>query len=172
VTRLQKCLTEQVAGWATLGHAAIMERFVLRNGRAYTPRLRIGRAGRPKQCYANAAKCALRGRGTYVEGFVMRPEIGWPIQHAWVSINGDDAMDPTLDAFNAEYFGVAFGHKVLCRELQRNGVYGMIDTGTGLNMRLMFEIDPELEGIVQAIRKGKSHETGTNEKAEQRGVAR
>jgi hypothetical protein len=152
---IKQDLTERVENWAMLGHPSLLERFVLRNGKAYTPGKRIGHKRTPKECYANAANFVLRRStkkpATYVEGFVISNKLPIPILHAWVSMSGDDAMDLTLDAENYQYFGVAFDTDTLRKEVIRNGVYGLLDTGLGLNWKLMFKVDPELDAICKAV---------------------
>lgn len=145
-------LVQMVSAWERLGRPAMLERFVLRNGKAYTPRNRIGRKGKAKECFSNAAQHVLqKAGGTYVEGFVIRKDFPLPLLHAWLTFHGDDAMDPTLDAKNYEYYGVAFDALTLIRELVRNKHYGLLDTGLGLNARLIFEIDPGLKEIYNRI---------------------
>jgi hypothetical protein len=59
-----------------------------------------------KQCFWNAADAAMRGRGTYVEGFVVTPDDWWPFHHAWLTLDGQHAIDQTLpDAPKCHYFG-------------------------------------------------------------------
>jgi hypothetical protein len=152
---LRDSLAESVANWERLGHPALLERFVLRNGKAYTPRKRIGRKRKAKECFSNATQAVWDRGGTYVEGFVARNDFWLPLLHAWVTIDGSDAMDPTLDAKNYQYYGVEFSNRVLNRELVRNKHYGLLDTGLMLNMKLMFEIDPELEEICTRIKSNR-----------------
>jgi hypothetical protein len=61
-------------------------------------------------------------------------------------------MDPTLDAAEYDYFGVAFDRMSMIEETARNRFFGLLDTGLGLNVRLMFELDPELKAIVEAVK--------------------
>jgi hypothetical protein len=161
VTTLKEYLTQEIANWETIGHPALLQRFVLRNGKPYTPRKRIGRRGTPKECFANAAKIVVRkprpdhvltGWG-YVEGFaVHRTEPIMAFHHAWVTTDRNDAMDPTLDAEQYEYFGVEFELEVLMQQIRRNRVYGLLDPGMGLNYQLMFEVDPQLEAVIKKVR--------------------
>ena len=149
---LQEILTEQVEGWATLGHPALLDRFILRNGKAFAPGNRIGRKGAPKECYGNATKFVFRHHDAkYVEGFVINKELPIPIHHAWVTFDGKTVMDPTLDAEKYEYFGVEFDTSTLRKETVKLGVYGILDPGLGFNTDLMFKIDPELKTICEAV---------------------
>lgn len=161
---IREMLESTVATWEKLGHPALLERFVLRNGRLFEPtKRRLGRPGPPKNCYQNATNLVLRERQRrpiplYVEGFTVIKDLPvLAIQHSWVSMTGEDAMDPTLNAANHEYFGVAFSLTQLVREITKNKVYGLLDLGLGLNTKLMFSIDPPLEAICREVvsnRKG------------------
>jgi hypothetical protein len=155
---IRELLAETISDWERLGHPALMERFVLRNGKLYTPRKRVGRRGKPKECYCNSTHFVIReqwksypyGHPTYVEGFTIG-DIPFAIAHAWVTMTGADAMDPTLESSTHQYFGVAFPTDVLLREIKKNRVYGILDTGVGLNHELIFAIDPELRDICNAV---------------------
>ncbi len=155
---IEDYLTETMTTWEQMKNPSLLERFVLRNGKQYKPRRRIGRRRKANECYGNATNFVLGKEGVYVEGFAIhakRPIIAF--HHAWVTINGDDAMDPTLDARDYEYFGVAFDKETLCDEIINNGVYGLLDPGMGINWRFMFKIDPELREIAERIIGRKLH---------------
>ena len=148
---LHENLTDRMTQWERLGHPALLDRFVLRNGKPYTGRKRIGRKKAAKQCFMNAAHAVFQNPDwTYVEGFVTIPEMAWPIHHAWVTTDGTDAMDPTLDTAGREYYGVAFDTTTLRRELVKNKVYGLLDTGV-FNTDLMFKVDPGLEQVLETM---------------------
>ena len=150
---IREYLASHVAAWERMGHPDLLERFVLRNGKEFKPGKRKGHKRRAKECFSNAVRSMERYGGTYVEGFAIAKDM--PIiafNHAWVTYDGETAMDPTLDAAEYEYLGIPFGHDVLWRELRKNKVYGLLDTGVRLNHELMFEIDPELKGICETIK--------------------
>ena len=155
---LRESLTGMMESWARLGHPAPLERFVLRHGKAFTPGKRVGRKGKAGLCFMNAAKAVFKHEfaenpPTYVEGYVTSKKMGFfPIHHAWVTFDGKTAMDPTLNADDYEYFGVEIGTAALRTELVRNKVYGIFDTGYGMNTKWMFKFDPELEGIVRDVK--------------------
>lgn len=136
----------------------MLERFVLRNGKEFKPRKRIGRKGKAGLCYMNAAHAVFKHEFTgkpmtYVEGFVINKKMAFiPIHHAWVTTDGTDAMDPTLNAEEYEYFGVEIKTSELRKELVRNKVYGILDTGYGMNHEFMFKVDPGLEAEVKAVK--------------------
>jgi hypothetical protein len=147
-------LKELVDNWAVLGHPALLENFVLRNGKEFTPRKRIGRKRMMKECFKNAQEFVWENpETTYVEGWVVNSSLPFPIHHAWVTVTGKDAMDPTLDAKGHEYFGIAFNTRITHSQMLKNKVYGILDPGHGLNYELMFELDPELKTICERIRE-------------------
>lgn len=114
---LQEALREKVARYAV----APVERALLAHGRLFTgipkpkgfPRYRA-----PKQCYRNAGLIAIydeRERGyRYVEGFAYDPDFDFLFQHAWVTLDGEHAIDPTLPFDSKQlYFGLEIPTKVL-----------------------------------------------------------
>lgn len=150
---LHEMLVQQSESWARLGHPDMLTRFITRNGKAYTPAKRIGRKKKAGQCFMNAAHFVFSHEGaTYVEGYVISKTLPFPIHHAWVTMNGTDAVDNTLDAEKYEYFGVPINKDTLRKELVRNKVYGILDTGLGFNTTLMFKLDHELETICKNVK--------------------
>ena len=103
-------------------------------------------------CFSNSTEFVVRKRqGTYVEGYALSKKFPiMPIHHAWVTMDGNDAMDLTLNAEDYEYFGVTFDNDTLWAELRKLKRYGILDTGFGLNHELMFRLDPELEANLHA----------------------
>lgn len=141
-------IKQEVNSWSALGVPALMQQFVLRNGTAYQPTSRLGSKLPSKACFENAAKLALDGVGTYVEGYAFGPRLPLVIHHAWVEID-DRAMDPTWeDPMSCQYFGVAFNTEFLREELLRNRVYGLLDIGGGINLDLFLKIDPDFKEFV------------------------
>jgi hypothetical protein len=148
-------LNDEIKSWELIGTPSLMQRFVVRNGRPFTPTKRIGRKRKARMCFMNSTHFALDNCvSTYVEGYALSKKLPvMPIPHAWVTMDGTDAMDLTLDAEGYEYFGVVFERDVLRRELLKLRHYGLLDTGFGINHELMFQMDPELEGICNAIKE-------------------
>jgi hypothetical protein len=73
----------------------------------------------------NAADAAMRGRGTYCEGFVVTPDDWWPFHHAWLTLDGQHAIDQTLpDAPKCHYFGIPFPVKAVEDAIGRRGYCG------------------------------------------------
>ncbi len=152
---IQQALETQVACFAGIGHPDLLARFILRNGT-----LREG-AERPthipkmkdKECFCNATHLALENSRTlrYVEGYALS-SIGMPVHHAWCETRSGVVVDPTWrDPALCSYMGVRLDTKQLLRWMNTLGVYGVLDTGTGLNSVFMFQKDPELEATVMAI---------------------
>jgi hypothetical protein len=76
-----------------------------------------------KQCFWNAADAAMEGRGTYVEGFVITPaDSSWPIHHAWLTLDGQHAIDQTYpNAPKCYYFGIPFSAKAVGKAIVKRG---------------------------------------------------
>jgi hypothetical protein len=133
-------LEREIEAWrhpsSTVAHLA-----VVRYGRPYVgvERPRGYRQRARKQCFRNAGLLAFDDRGTYVEGFVL-PIGGTKIHHAWVSLDGVHAIDPTLpNASACRYFGIPFPVSALKRVLQERRYWGPIlstDFDIGELMRL------------------------------------
>jgi hypothetical protein len=151
---LQEMLTNEVLNWEMVGHHALLQRFVLRQGKPYH---NDGRKPletmEQKECFRNATLYSRMHGGEYVEGYVMRPDLPILIHHAWVATSDGHAVDPTLrNNGDAQYFGVPFDRELVVHTTMRQGFYGMLDTGLGLNTKLMFGIDPGLEAIVKNVK--------------------
>jgi hypothetical protein len=81
-----------------------------------------------KNCFMNAMRLATNDfdvRGTYVEGYAMAPS-GWPVHHAWVTLDGTNAVDTTWRSAAEEchYFGIPFAEDVLTRFMIRHRCWG------------------------------------------------
>lgn len=155
VTCIKAMLEQTVSTWETLGHPAVMERFVLRNGTVFkgNPLPRPFKQGRVKECYSNSASAALRNsRLTYYEGFGVSDDLPIAMSHAWCML-GNKVIDLTWRRpTTRHYMGVPVSLEVLTQELLRNGVYGILDLGYHINTRFMFSVDPALEEIVMNVR--------------------
>jgi hypothetical protein len=142
---LQQMLVDSAATWRKVGHFALIEEFVLANGRAFPRRHKPYNLGPIKRCFENASLLALHRDFTYCEGFVWKPKLLMAIHHAWVINKRGQIIDSTMrDQKNAQYFGVEFSDDVLRTELVRNGVYGLLDHGRGYNIELMKRLNPAL----------------------------
>lgn len=144
-------LTQMVDMLASIGQPALLERFVLRNGKVFTkgPRGKLPMMT-PKQCFANATESRRRA-GPYVEGFVMRSGLPIPVHHAWNARDGQAVdltlrppLDPKFDGL--EYLGVELTDEQVDEALRQTGYYGALLGPAGqFNTRLMFAIDPSLK---------------------------
>ena len=125
---------------AVFKHSMLHDRFLLRNGREFFPRRRIGRRATAKACFQNAYRFVMsHPEATYVEGYVFS-KIPM-IHHAWVTISGDDAMDPTLNSNECRYFGVAFTKEQVEKYTTMSGRYDLF--GPAWQTGLYADIDPE-----------------------------
>lgn len=149
---LKEVLEATIKAWEQLGVRALMERFVVRNGTLRRGSLFNGKRGTPKECFSNAVDLSLSNGLTYVEGYAMRPAMGIPIHHAWCEDEEGRVFDPTwADAGDCQYLGVSFTQSALFAEMRKHEVYGVLDTGRGINTEFMFRYDPELAQIVEAL---------------------
>lgn len=155
---LRDRIEAEVAGYARLGHPALMQRFILRRG-ILSPGAPlppgVGR-GQKKSCFKNAARLSQSDLSlTYVEGYV-HTDLPILIHHAWCVTGDGTVIDTTLDdPEDAHYFGVPFTFGQLAYEMNRTGVYGLLDTGSGVNHDMIFRLDPELKQIVEEIRRAR-----------------
>lgn len=63
-------------------------------------------AGAPGFCYWNCQRLAIASDTlTYVEGYALHADVGFPIAHAWLLDGGGYAIDPTWETPGC-YFGV------------------------------------------------------------------
>jgi hypothetical protein len=79
----------------------------------------------------NAGDLALRGHGTYVEGFPLCPDGGAPVHHAWLTLDGTNAVDVTWrnSARDCHYFGIPFSITVLEHFMRRTKSWGPLLAG-------------------------------------------
>lgn len=150
-------LERLVESFAELGHPASLERFTLRNGRAYERGPTLGARTDQGQCFRNATLYALEhSQARYVEGFAWTEELIFPIHHAWVEIDGK-AMDATWDETETVYVGVAFDTDAVSKRIQRTGYYGLFVPGDFIDIDFLCEIDPGLRDIIEDFKKSSPH---------------
>ena len=112
-------------------------RFVSANGAVYVPAPlpRGVRRRKPGGCFESCAKFVLRQKGDefrYVEGFAMRPSLGIPVPHAWLTRDGK-AFDITWrdlqggDGLDCLYCGVEFDTQAVDTIVHSRGYYGLLD---------------------------------------------
>jgi hypothetical protein len=98
------------------------ERLVLEYGRPFNgiPRPKGYRQRSQKRCFANAQILADTDRGIYCEGFAIAPESGPAFQHGWITLDGANAIDVTLQAAHeVKYFGIPFEHEPLKKLIRK-----------------------------------------------------
>ncbi len=142
---IKERIQQEIEMFSRVGHSALMQRFILKHGLPFTEHTKV-ELGTQKECFKNAATLALSSPSyRYYEGYILRAELPLLIHHAWC-VNGEAKIaDPTLrDSSNTEYYGAEFDHKILLDELLRNKVYGLLDTGVSINVRLIKKLDPQL----------------------------
>lgn len=149
---ITEMLDNVIANWETIGHPALLERFVRRNGKEFKAQPFIGHRMEQKQCFMNAAHYShMMPHYDYVEGFMWREGFPLLIHHAWCTDADNNVIDPTLvDPENCQFFGLMIPQDELNAELIRNGVYGLFDPGRGYNTDLIFQRDPELKELCDA----------------------
>lgn len=132
-----------------IGHPAIMERFVVRNGKSFGGAPYKGKRGTPKLCFMNAYKMSVANNWPYYEGYLVLPNVQLPIHHAWCVDNGQ-VVDPTIDRpEECSYIGVHIDRGTLDSEMLKHKVYGVLDTPKGVNANLFFRLDPQLQQVVE-----------------------
>ena len=151
---IRDVIKNQAAGFERVGYKDLTAQFVMRNGKVFD---KIepwpGKHMTPKECYTNATQVVLGasihrpdGDLEYVEGYAMRNDIMFPFQHAWVLVDGERVLDPTLrDPHNYQYFGVPFSPEFLYEETMKNGYYGLYcPDGIAINVELFEKFDKEM----------------------------
>lgn len=147
--RLLDTVAAMVGSFGGPGRMGVsVELIAHRVGRPFHPAPLPGHVPRavPMRCFENAANLAIRDPGlAYAEGVALDPGIPLPVHHAWVVDPGGRVVDPTWpDPERCEYIGIAFTRGQVARERRRTGRFGMLDTGSGLNWRVINIVDPAL----------------------------
>jgi hypothetical protein len=63
----------------------------------------------PGRCYFNSQQLAFKKKHlVYVEGYVLVPDISFPIAHAWLLTLEGHGIDPTLEPPGTAYLGIPF----------------------------------------------------------------
>jgi hypothetical protein len=92
-------------------------------------------------CYMNATHLSLNSGMPYVEGVAMSSDIGFPLHHAWCLGPNGEAIDVTWDKPERSlYRGVVIPRRALMRSIHKRGVYGCLDFGFGVNLRLIAQL--------------------------------
>lgn len=159
-------LKHEVEAFGQLGHPALMQRFVIANGVLAGERLLEHgyELGAAKECFRNAAQLALEHPElTYVEGYGYLEGLPLLIHHAWCEDEQGRVIDVTWSPERGgQYIGVRVDAEELLEQMEALGVYGVLDTGRGLNTEFFFRRDPQLEqwvidnGFAQRLPQKKS----------------
>jgi hypothetical protein len=123
VTMLESCSAPPRRG----GYLCF-EHFILRNGRPMNRIVHPGRLMAKRECFRNAALCAIdpAAKVIYCEGFAHTGLI--PIHHAWLIGPGGAVIDPTWGMAGLEYFGVAFRRDYVRKITVKSEAFaGMLD---------------------------------------------
>jgi len=117
-----------LAQWVKRDPPCPIHHAVLCHGKPFTgiARPKGYRLRAEKQCYLNAGDLALQERGIYVEGFADSSEGRTPVPHAWLTLDGKNAVDVTWckQATECHYFGIPFPNDVLRAFIRRTGCWG------------------------------------------------
>jgi hypothetical protein len=136
---------------AVLSHGNVdAHRVVLQYGRPFTgvPRPKGYRQWARRQCFRNSHSIAERGQAHYCEGFVISPRVGIGMLHAWVTLDGANAVDVTLlDGTECGYFGISFGHPMMKQLI----IDIMLETGCWPSL-LSPPIDPRVIDALKTLR--------------------
>jgi hypothetical protein len=121
---------------------------LIANGRLFTGIRRPNgfRQMMRKNCFRNAQILAVEGRATYVEGICVARSVPWiGFAHAWLTLDGEHAVDITLDAQSHVYFGIAFEDKCeLARAICKAGYYQ-----SRLSLDTVMDVPPELAEAIE-----------------------
>lgn len=151
-------IDDEIERWTTIGHHALMQRFVRKHGaegRALAKLPKKVRKGEKRQCFMNAYRLAAYHDFRYVEGYGISHNVpGLLIHHAWVLDKDGNVIDNTWDnPAGSLYFGVEFPFSEVEAETSKSGVYAVLDNGIGINHEYIFQRDPEIKEVVENIRK-------------------
>ncbi|WP_449416006.1 hypothetical protein [Phormidium nigroviride] len=84
-------------------------------------------SGLPKSCYWNCQKLAFEHSSlTYVEGYALHADVGFPVAHAWLLYQGQ-AIDPTWESLGSCYFGIPLSTKWVKSVLEFRKTISKID---------------------------------------------
>ncbi len=148
-------LHRQNEAWRMLGCPNLLGELIERAGTFYpgAKRPKGMRKGRAKGCFENAGKLVMNSVDwKYVEGYAISERLGILIHHAWCLDENGIVVDSTWkDPQHCQYMGIPFSDAQLCQQLVKNGVWGVFDIGYGFNVKLMREICPEIEPVIDTL---------------------
>lgn len=152
---IKEHLELEVKSWERVGHPALLQRFVLRNGKVMQPAQSWPEGvteGELKMCFKNAYEIALEHGYDYYEGYGMGERThGFLVHHAWCMDDDGKVIDTTWPHFRtAQYIGVFISIEELLEQTDKTGVYGVLG-GEMINHEFLFERDPELRNIAGQV---------------------
>lgn len=142
---IQQLIQDHIQAYGAIGHHAVMEKYTLNEGQEF-PDVVMGKRGKPRQCFKNAADLVMRNpdRYDYVEGYMVLNGIPLLIHHAWVwDKEANKAVEVTTDGVRAGYYGVRYDRKELMKWLMKNRYYGIHASDIMINAELMEKYLPE-----------------------------
>jgi hypothetical protein len=155
---LKDQLESHIDMYASMGHPALCERLIHGHGVEFAQEeSRVWNEDllEQNQCFKNCAELVLSDRNLrYVEGYVMCEDYPLLIEHAWVLRADGRWFDPTLrqsTVRRAQYMGLVVHSGKLMQELDRTGVYGLLDTGAGVNVPFVLQEAPELMDVIKRV---------------------
>jgi hypothetical protein len=76
------------------------------------------RQRKAKACFDNCSELALDDRGKYCEGFAVSAESdAFAVHHAWITLDGIHAIDPTFKEPGAFYFGIEYDNHAVAKKI-------------------------------------------------------
>lgn len=146
---VKEALIKHAAQMAHLGHPAVVERFVARNGVECIPTPFTGRRGAMGHCFENAMLYAKQNPGVrYCEGYATSHD-QMAIAHGWCVDDTNAVIDPTWpDVVGRKYFGVVVETDEAWAAMVSSGYFGLLEYQCGPNLEFMFDRDPELQVII------------------------
>lgn len=148
-------LRASIETWSRLGHPAIWERFIERNGVFAKGQPFTGsKRGTGGECFANASRRMWATSARYTEGVALRPSLGILIHHAWLVGPDNRVFDPTWDRpEECEYVGVSLDADVVGRQTAKTGYYCLFAPNGVYDLDFMLAIDPGLAQFIPSGRK-------------------
>ena len=124
----EEMLRQMVESWKRLGHRQPVDEFILKYGQPFDKVRSLGTCGPAKECYGNAARKVIDSNSyTYVEGYGLILEFGFPFLHAWLVDAEGWAVETTLQAPEEHaYFGVKFKRKFVLSQMVEYKVWGIL----------------------------------------------
>jgi hypothetical protein len=148
---IQTFLRQRIEAWGQIGHPALMERFIDRNGTVFQPRPFAGLRMMPTLCFQNCMDLLFMqaGRGLlYAEGYGWRQDFPLLIHHAWLVTPDGKVVDPTwVHPETYQYIGISLPRDEAWAVVEEADHYSVLDPGM-INLDWMFGRDPGLRDFL------------------------